>query len=365
MTAHRASAKRPLPAAQTYSFYTSQEYYDKLVRLLNRANAGDRVVLVSLWVREGAANGVIQAACGAARRGAEVIVVVDAFTFLIKRGIVTGPAFYFGANPKVLTKSFHQRRAVLESIRQAGGSYTVINQPGRPFSNPFKGRSHMKFTVVNNEVFIGGCNLSESPNLDLMISWRDKHTADWLCNFAKDISAAGNVAKALRGRDVTLPIDRKTNLLIDAGVPGQSVILDRAKQLVAQAARHLIVTYQYYPQAAAAGDLADAHARGVELEIVYNHHSQHPKPLNMVFGVSSRLARNSRPDSFVSNRLTKRHNYLHAKLIASEKAALLGSHNYMPSGVVLGTAEIALYSRDPVFAAKAAACLRRQLKLPG
>jgi hypothetical protein len=52
---------------------------------------------------------------------------------------------------------------------------------------------------------------------------------------------------------------------------------------------------------------------------------------------------------------------LHAKLIATEKGAIIGSHNYVRTGVQLGTAEIALMRYDTVFARNAIAALRREL----
>ena len=56
------------------------------------------------------------------------------------------------------------------------------------------------------------------------------------------------------------------------------------------------------------------------------------------------------PEHFFAGRLGKLVPKLHAKVLASEKAAIVGSHNYVIQGVNFGTAELALHSMDPAFA---------------
>ena len=354
---------RMLPATQDFSFYTSSEYYEHITEAIKRTESGDRVLLMSLWIRahEAPIEAMLKAAIAAADRGVKVTLIVDAFTFLIKSGVKPGPAFYFGASSKYMPKVFQERLAMLDQIQKAGGRYAVINQPKRAFRNPFQGRSHIKFTVVNDEIFVGGCNLSNTNFLDVMVGWHNSTIADWLAGLAEKIMRTGNVAAALEGHDVRLSVDAHTDLVIDAGVPDQSLILEEALAMIAQARKKLLITFQYCPQGPTANALHEAHDRGVKLEAIYNHPGKHGAPLNIVFGGLAWYASRGRSAQLRAGRLTKQHNYLHAKIIATEHGAILGSHNYMPPGVRLGTAEIALVSRDPSFADRASETLRRQL----
>jgi hypothetical protein len=52
---------------------------------------------------------------------------------------------------------------------------------------------------------------------------------------------------------------------------------------------------------------------------------------------------------------------LHAKLLATEQGAMIGSHNYVVQGVTLGTAEAAILRNDPQFSKQAIGVFRERL----
>jgi hypothetical protein len=54
--------------------------------------------------------------------------------------------------------------------------------------------------------------------------------------------------------------------------------------------------------------------------------------------------------------------HIHAKLLATEQVALVGSHNYVQLGVNFGTAELAMLVRDADFAANITKAVVDQLK---
>lgn len=348
---------------QQFNFYTSREYYVELAEKIARTESGGRVVLMSLWLdaRYTEIQNIIDAAGAAAKRGVKVTVILDAFTLLIKRGLIPGPAFFFGSDPAIVPEQFRERIAPLEGLRKAGVECVIIHQPKRPLANPFMGRSHIKFSVVDDEVFIGGCNLSEAHFLDIMVSWQDKKLAGWLENFAADVITSGKVSKAV-AEDLKIPIDSKTSLLLDSGRASQSIIFDEALKLIDRAQKTIFISYQYFPHGIIAEHLEKAHKRGVALQVVYNHYSKHHPPLDMVYGLTAWKARQQKSAPLFEGRLPKDHDYVHGKLIASEHEAIVGSHNYMPSGVKWGTAEIAMISHDPAFAKKATATLKSQIK---
>jgi hypothetical protein len=53
--------------------------------------------------------------------------------------------------------------------------------------------------------------------------------------------------------------------------------------------------------------------------------------------------------------------HIHAKLIATERAAMIGSHNYVVQGVSLGTAEAAILRNDPQFSEQAVEVFTKRL----
>jgi hypothetical protein len=78
-----------------------------------------------------------------------------------------------------------------------------------------------------------------------------------------------------------------------------------------------------------------------------------------------------RPRELFAHQLPKDLKRLHAKLLASEHGAFVGSHNYVTHGVNFGTAEIAIRRYDPAFALGTLEVLKQHLppsytkQLPG
>lgn len=363
MTAKSASAA---PSRQDYSFYTSAEYYKALKERIDRAKAGERIVLVTLWLRaeQPATAELIESLCRAAKRGVRILLLIDAFHYLIRQGTIVGPMFYFGPNrwPSwLIMPLFRKRKRAVDTLCAAGARVTIINQPKRALASPFLGRSHIKFSVIGNEVFIGGCNLEDPNSIDVMVGWQDRKIADWLTTFAEDVAREGRVSSALHGQDQQLAVDSKTHLLVDAGTVRQSIIMDTAHDMIAAADGRLLITYQYFPHGPTAEHLIAASQRGVVLQAFYNHPSQHLFPLNVIYRSGALPARRSGVPALSEQRLSRQHTYLHAKVILSDGRALVSSHNYMSNGVTWGTAEIGLQSDDPAFAEDVRAALRRQL----
>jgi hypothetical protein len=65
------------------------------------------------------------------------------------------------------------------------------------------------------------------------------------------------------------------------------------------------------------------------------------------------------PKGFFTEMLPRGGDTLHAKLLITDTGTMIGSHNYVAAGVLLGTAEIALLSRDKDFAKQALKTLKR------
>jgi hypothetical protein len=224
------------------------------------------------------------------------------------------------------------------------------------------GRSHIKAAVVGDRVFVGGCNLEHPGQFDVMTAWSSPRAAAVLSTWLERIAEDGKVRAAFGDVDVESRLDDHTSLLLDAGVPGQSLIYEEALSLIDGANDWIYLTCQYFPGGETAQHLAAASARGVHVSILYSHPRAHGSSASLHH--LHQLAQRARkvPRAFFDGRLDKQVPKLHAKVLVSEQAALVGSHNYIAQGVRFGTAELAIKSTDVNFGSNLRAFMEQQLE---
>lgn len=351
-------------ASSDFTFYTSAEYWKELLEQIAHTKHGDRiaVMVMSFEPKEPITDRVIYELLAAAKRGVEVYLSVDAYNFIFHsdRNIL-GP-LWWRTSLHPTTKLFKEKLHPLELLQQQPTGHVVItNKPKRAFGIPPSGRVHIKYTVINNQVFVGGCNLHNTHWLDLMVRWHDKHIADYLFHFTQDIHRTESTKLLMDGHDREIIIDPKTMLYIDAGQKNQSLIFEKALELIDSAEKSLVITCQYFPNSVTAQHITAAYRRGVDVEVIYAHPSMQGGIGGFGQHISILRERLRVPAELFSKRLPKDAPGLHAKLIATEKGAIVGSHNYVRAGVMLGTAEIALLRYDPTFVKQSLHALRKML----
>jgi cardiolipin synthase len=341
--------------------YDWGQYYAELMARTARCGEGDRVAVVTMafapQVPEVA--WLVEELCAAARRGVEVRLVVDAYSFLSNTEMnELGPmVFDLNLHDRKLPEFYRMAYEALEKLSEAGGHYVIINRPRRRLMNPLAGRSHMKFAVIGEWAAVGSCNLNTSDHVNLTVGGQDRRTSAWLWELAGRLVTEGRADTAMGADDVEYEVDEATTLLLDAGARGRSLILERAMEMVDAAKEYVLITCQFFPNDATAKHLRAAHERGVEVEIIYNHPAKHGFPNNLLHRVVERTERWVSPESFFAHTVPAGQKFMHAKLIATEQGAMIGSHNYVTAGVKLGTAEIAVECRDPQLASRAAALM--------
>lgn len=303
----------------------------------------------------------MKALCAAAKRGATIRLMVDAHAFMLGQGLTPGPLLFSKKLNSPSLKLFTTKHAWLEKLAACGGEYTITNLPTRPFTNPFGGRSHIKFAVVNDDIYIGGCNLKGEDRIDLMCYWQQTSTANWLFELAGKVHSKNQLREVVRNTDQTLAVDNQTSLLVDAGLKNQSLIFENALRIIDEAAEYIIMTCQYPPNGVTAKHLSKAVQRGVQVRLIHNHPSKHPFPMNLLHTAVKYFEKGRNPSVLFKYELSKDHDYLHAKLLATEQACMIGSHNYVQAGVRFGTAEIALLSTNSDFAKQAVKALEKQV----
>jgi len=336
-----------------FTFYNRQDYFKQLVKDIDAAKPGERVLVatISLDPHDLLVAQVLHSLAGAAQRGAHVLVMVDAYTFLQNPNKLPGPLWYNLTLTERMSQPFAKAYQMLKHIEQCGGSVVITNRPNRRFSTMHAGRSHIKAAIIGNRLYIGGCNLSGSDQIDLMTHSENAKAADWVYQQLSFVAHTGSTKAAFKAQDQRFEVDKSTSILIDAGRPRQSRILDEALHLIDTAEKSLLITCQYFPGGVTAKHLATAFRRGVDVTIYHSHPKVHGLEAP-AHHVQQFVGRSRLPAKLKSFRLAKGAPKLHAKVLVSEKEAIVGSHNFITQGVTLGTAEIALHVKGPAFTAE-------------
>jgi cardiolipin synthase len=303
------------------------EYVAEAAELVR--NAKKRVYLISMVMADHPnTNELLAAIKQAAKRGVEVNVAADIFTF----GEVNGsflPIRYYSPGSK-------ETNQMVKVLKKSGVTFHWL---GRSRMTIFSGRTHSKWCVVDDTVFcFGGVNLYDGgiDNVDYMFRTEDADLANRLVKEQARIQRADRRS----GNYPSVAVEQKNKtILIDGGIMGQSVIYRRACELAEEAERITFVS-QYCPT----GKLARILNKKKHVKLYYN------KPTN-THGLNKWVINYSQ---FVSGLQTsyRKKRYLHAKFIIftmgdGSKKAITGSHNFAYTGVLLGTREIALETDDP------------------
>lgn len=333
-----------------YSFLSRAGYFTTLAATVDQAESDVDIIVEAMNFdpSEPLVAQLLEALRAAAARGAHVTLLVDAYNFLKGKQNIPGPLFYHHSLAH-LRGHFAETMLALRALEAAGGTYCITNIPHHRFPLPQAGRSHIKGAVVGPRVFIGGCNLHSPREIDVMVTWEDMASARVLQEWLLNIAATGQTRTAFGDVDSQADLGGQTRLLVDAGVPNQSLIYEEALRLIDEAHEWLFITCQFFPGGPTAKHLAAAQARGVRVEIDFSHPRVHGTlaPVHRLHQLTQRTK--GIPSNFFTGELDKRNPNLHAKVLASEAAAMVGSHNYVIQGVRFGTAELALHTFDPTF----------------
>ncbi len=355
--------------AQNYQFFSTEDYFATLNQEIPRLQPGESLYLATMAfdARADLTRVLLRHLNDAARRGVVVRMIVDAFPFLLHDGVRPGPMYFGKGLDGRLKEPFAANYQLLDELKQSGGKFVIINRPSRPLKLPIGGRSHIKFAILNNQVFIGGCNLDSvyRPDIDIMVGWEDPQAAEWLRAMADKLMATGQARLALQDEDSCLPLDDQSALLVDAGVPRRSLIMRRAMSLIDEAQEYVFISCQYFPGQVTGQHLLAARRRGAKICIVYGHPDQHDWLNNKLQRLTNMAERWRLPADFFEHIVRHKNGRIHAKLIATEKGAIVGSHNYISAGMRLGTAELALLTGDADLGRRAMDIIAGQLGAQG
>lgn len=316
------------PHQLTYETLPAADYYGRVVRDIQQAKRSITIV-VYLFIWGDTTERLFTSVEEAAARGVRVKVVFDTMSrYHVGRGRLPGNPF---RQPDA--RRLAETIASVERLRAAGADVAEI---GRIGLNPYRGRCHTKFTVVDNAVYcFGGVNIYDEAfaNIDYMLRVED-------ADLARELEKlAAVIAEDKPTEDVEQRLDQHSTLLIDGGVPGHSIIYDRVCELAKQASSIQYVS-QFFPTGRLAALLRQTNST---CYITRPRHSpMHISAMLTADRLRTRLRNRYRGQTFI-----------HAKFILFElqdgtRALVAGSHNFSWQGVTYGTKEIAICSTDPI-----------------
>lgn len=301
------------------------QYVREATEAVNLATT--RVYLLSMVIADHQiTHPLIVALENAAKRGVKVVIAADIFTY----GEVSGGFMPF----RYYNRGARDTSRMVRNLKHAGASFHWL---GRARVILYSGRTHSKWCVVDDTVFtFGGVNLYNDgvQNMDFMFRLEDKKVADRIVEEQIRVQKAEKTSRNYH----SVAYERKNmTVLIDGGIIGQSIIYRRAVELAEKAVEITFVS-QYCPT----GKLSRVFKKK-SVTLYFN------RPLQ-ADGLNRLVIRFGQ---YVTGLKTsyKRGRYLHAKCIIftfkdGSKTAITGSHNFAYQGVLLGTREIALETRD-------------------
>lgn len=303
---------------------TSKRYSTVVVDAIN--NAQKRVFVLALIIQQSKdTTEIMTALTRASHRGVDVQVMADFSTY----------SYTHGHKPSTIyAKSMRVATDMVNRLRSSGAHFTWLGMQ-QPFV--FAGRTHSKWIVCDDQVFaFGGINLYADfkQDHDFMFMFESAELAELITTEHRSIQAASTVDAAYLSSSIDTTYG---TVLIDGGIPFDSLIYRRSLELIDSAQSVLMVT-QYCPTGKLAHKIKD-----IPYSVYFNHPSRDL--------LTNALITTGKKLSGIINSYTGS-SYIHAKFMIvthknGSKTAITGSHNFISYGGILGTREISLETTNP------------------
>lgn len=284
----------------------------------------------------------------AAERGVETWWIQDAISR--HRYHEDAPVLIPFTNRDARHEQYLHNRDAIAAFVTAGGHFRETN-PFNPLTHvlPVLGRSHEKMIVADDTVWVGGLNLADAyytKVVDFMVRMEEPHIVEEVQKEAL------RIGEDRLTQDKVTPWHNGYRVLIDAGIRGQSAIVDNAAEMILDAPEGTPIYHvaQYYPDDKVLHALKDHAYKGQGAMIhVLTSHRQDGTHTGFPHSLNKQAYERHLPD--FEDRITTTHTAdgikLHAKLLlVPGQGAIWGSHNFVKSGVSLGTKEVAVQTTD-------------------
>jgi cardiolipin synthase A/B len=286
--------------------------------------AQDRLWVKAMYLLPGqASNIVVQNMEEAAGRRVNTRGIFDQYTVLKARA----------KKPKVL--------ATLDGLKSSGVAVELVNRAGviRKTLPEFHA-DHRKVIIIDQKALFIEFNISD-----------DNFRSADIAVEVDELSIVNPLAEVFDRKfplkqDLETNCDNETFLLEDCGQMGQSLILKRAVELVADARESVRLISPYLPDGAMQEALFLAYQRDVDVEAIMPPYAMHHS--RSIFGLINEIARFTAALRGFKIPIRLHDRWMHAKLlIVDGKVAIIGSHNFTNKGVAMGTIELSMQSSNP------------------
>ena len=234
-----------------------------------------------------------------------------------------------------------EKDRMYEDLESNGVSITITNKP-TPLERiiPYRGRNHMKITIIDDIVYLGGINYGDEDITykDFMVKLTEKDIVNTLASIF--LKVEDNTLE-----DTTIEVNPETTIIVDGGKTGYSPILQTSVSAVSKADENIYHVSQFFPDGIFLYTLHEIHKDCKTVEVIVPKRNTFDLVfsfLNSINKMEMKLKRRQIPVVVLEN-------MVHAKLtIVDAKLAIFGSHNMSEKGVQMKTAEIALLSSNAI-----------------
>jgi phosphatidylserine/phosphatidylglycerophosphate/cardiolipin synthase-like enzyme len=322
---------------------TPDIFLDDLIATIKKAK--QRIYIQSMLFESGVLiDRLTGALADASLRGVEVKLIYD---WVSNRYVHNTLRFFPKFDPATLQYNRTVHRRTYESVRylqSCGVDVTIINHPVLfEYLFPVMNRNHSKLYIIDDFCgWVGGVNLSDVSfrNTDCMV----KVFSDCLISALSEYFL--KVWNRSLEKDYSVTCSDDYTLSFDSGKHGRSLIYETGISLVKTAEKNITFLSQFVPNGPLLEQLIGKAKQHIPITIITSHRN------NVMFTVFPYVLFYkyflARIAAFPSIRFLHHREKIHAKLlIIDEKEILIGSHNMAFSGVLFGTQEISLWSKDP------------------
>ncbi len=319
-----------------------EEYYIDLAKKIDRST--NKVYIMVMELEFFHLDYLLNSIINAIHRGVEVILKIDYFSKYFVQGHNIRQHIRNHKENEYIQHIHEVNMNSFKRIEETGGAVIFTKKPKSlsKFYTIF-GRNHIKISIVDNYVYFGGMNIAESwiNKEDFML--RISNNSRFLSVFL-DIFNNFNAKK----HDDTYVLDKDSTLLFDSGKIGSSIIYSKAKELIRNARQRITYISQYHPDFSIL-KILNKNSKRVDIKVITHNrevllNSTKTKESKAIQTFISRIENILIREKFIPvlhNRL------IHAKvLFVDDEHVLIGSHNYTFFGVLFGTNEICLYTKD-------------------
>jgi hypothetical protein len=243
-------------------------------------------------------------------------------------------------------KNKQEMNEIYSELRSLGAKIYFFNKPDWVNLNiiPFSGRDHRKLTIIKREsgenvVYFGATNFQDASENDFML----KSTKDEIFRLIDEINDQRKFAEYDEDQIREL---NGHKFLLDIGNHFKSIIEKSAFELIDNSYENSQITFisQLPPEPILLWKFIQASRRKANITIILpiEEHSQITGfPYIIAYYLALLIAR------IFNFHIYHYKDFIHAKILLVDDSVLLGSHNLSTIGVMAGTVEFSLESKDP------------------